>query len=55
MLFGLPVSCLHTQKKETIKVRAFLLVDISKNFAEKFKYLFTSIYCMLVSKLIAVF
>lgn len=39
ILFGLPVTCLHTQKKKTIKVRAYLEVDMSKNFAEKFKNL----------------
>jgi hypothetical protein len=50
ILFGLPVSCLHKQKKMMIKVRAYLLVDIPKNFAEKFKNLFTSNYYMLVSK-----
>lgn len=32
ILFGLPVSCLHTQKKKTIKVCAYLLVDMPKNF-----------------------
>jgi len=31
ILFGLPVSFLHTQKKKTIKVRACLLVDKQKN------------------------
>jgi hypothetical protein len=52
ILFGLPVSCLHTQKKKkkTIKLCAYLLVDMPNNFAEKFKDLFTSNYCILVSK-----
>jgi hypothetical protein len=34
MLFGLPVCCLHMQKKKTIKVRAYLL---PKNFAKNLK------------------
>jgi len=49
ILFGLPFSCLHTQKKK-IKILAYLLVDIPKDFAEKFKYLFISNYCTLVNK-----
>jgi hypothetical protein len=50
ILFGLPGSCMHRQKKKTIKVRAYLLVDMPKYFAKKIKKLFISNYCMLVSK-----
>jgi hypothetical protein len=30
MFIGLPVSCLFTQKKKMIKVRAYLLLDMQK-------------------------
>ena len=46
ILFGLQGSCMHRQKKKTIKVRAYLLVDMPKYFATKLKsYLFLITAC----------